>query len=115
MELRFASDGLTLVAVLVIAASSLIGLLALVIHAGSFLVHRPTRALTPASTLGTIARVTVPIPAGGVGAVRLVGTGTRVSVPARTDLPHEVPCDAEVVVLGTQDGVATVALLLTEE
>jgi membrane protein implicated in regulation of membrane protease activity len=57
---------------------------------------------------GTLARVTVTIPAGGVGEVVFTKAGTRRSEAARSETGQAIPRGTEVVILSRQHGVASV-------
>jgi len=57
---------------------------------------------------GTLARVTVSIPAGGVGEIIFTKAGTRRSEAARSATGRAIPRGAEVVILHNAHGIAAV-------
>ncbi len=59
---------------------------------------------------GADAKVTVPIPAEGMGQVAVVLSGTRVTLSARASGGEPIPFGAEVIVDSVRDGVAFVSV-----
>lgn len=111
MELRIA----LLAAAVLVAGTVIVGVLSLLFHAGSYLFRRPAEQTSRTPVLGAVGRVQVPVPKDGVGAVALLGTGTRVTVPARSGDGRPLPLGAQVVVSDATGGVAVVELFTLEE
>ncbi|MBL8744630.1 MAG: hypothetical protein JNK04_26155 [Myxococcales bacterium] len=86
-------------------------LLAVVIASVGHAVVTPPAWLRPRPLRGSLARVVVLVPVGGVGRVTYAAGGKRCSMAARSDEPLPIACGAEVVVTGVTRGVAIVAPL----
>ncbi len=82
----------------------------LVVAAFLRLVRAGERTMEPATYRleGTIARVTVGIPAGGIGEIVFSKAGARRSEAARSLSGRAIPRDTEVVVIEYAGGIATV-------
>lgn len=64
---------------------------------------------------GASARVTVPIPAQGMGQIAIVLGGQRMTLGARSSAEVDIPRGVEVLVDGVRDGVAYVSLEAPED